>query len=125
MDHMEMPQLSAHRVYLQQSTKEKVEVLYRRHHMCLWKSRINYRTHVTVLPTRITLALWMTLLCNILNNGVGTDTIHEPCVPHTRPALTTTTPHPSPHQHFRHHHPANTHTTQKQSKQPPHPHKVP
>ena len=39
MDHMEMSQPSVHRVYLQQSTKEKADVLNRRHHMCLWKSR--------------------------------------------------------------------------------------
>ena len=47
-----MSQPSAHRIYLQQSTKEKVEVLHYLHHMCLWISRRNHGTHVTVLPTR-------------------------------------------------------------------------
>ena len=51
----EMSQPSAHRVYLQQSTKEKVEVLHRRHHMSLCKSTRNHGTHVTVLPTRTSL----------------------------------------------------------------------
>ena len=34
---------------------EKVEVIHRRHHMCLWKIRRHHGTHVTVLPTRTSL----------------------------------------------------------------------
>ena len=49
MDHVEIPQ--SHGVNLQQDTKKEVEVLHRRHHLCLWKSRRNHGTHVTVLPT--------------------------------------------------------------------------
>ena len=51
MDHVEMPQPSAHGVHLQQDTKKEVKVLHRRHHMCLWKRRRNHGTHVTELPT--------------------------------------------------------------------------
>ena len=46
--------------------KGKVEVLHRRPHMCLWKSRRNHDTHVAVLPTRTFPALWMTLLCSMM-----------------------------------------------------------
>ena len=38
-----------------------------------------------------------------LTHNTALDTIPEPCVPPTYPALTTSTLHPSPHQHFRHH----------------------
>ena len=55
------------RIYLQQSTNEKVEVLHRRNHMCLGKSRRNHGTHVTVLPTRTSLLK----LPNILYNKKG------------------------------------------------------
>ena len=39
INHVKMPQLSVHRVHLQQDTNKEVKVLHRRHHMCLWKSR--------------------------------------------------------------------------------------
>ena len=48
MDHIQMCQPSAHRAYLQQSTKEKVEVLHRRHHMFLWKRSSDVRVGSTV-----------------------------------------------------------------------------
>ena len=37
------------------SKAQRKKVLHRRHHMCLWKSRRNHDTHVTVLPTRTSL----------------------------------------------------------------------
>ena len=41
--------------YTCSKAQRKEEVLHRRHHMCLWKSRRNHGTHVTVLSTRTSL----------------------------------------------------------------------
>ena len=76
-----MPQPSAHRVYLQQSTKEEVKVLHSRHHICLWKSRRNHGTHATVLPTRTLLMVQKDTACTRLDccRHLHKLCLHNPC----------------------------------------------
>ena len=88
-------------------------------------------THIHISPTPPTSHIPRTTL--IHNTSAALDTMPEPRVPPTCPALTT--PHPSPTPAFpstSHHHTlsADTHATQttvhaSQSQQPPHPHMVP